>query len=179
MISHLFSSWQLTTKSKFSKQLLLANSQSNNIVETRYSHMFFSALDVDGLLLLIKWRSLSFYLQQFAFSFPIIWQSQTCSSLLCPSFIPSRFTSIAFFVSHTELNISSVPFMQHRGEIFLSEPLMCIIMQSVPTGSGKSADLLWKERRGFKIPSQDSRTIHYHCQGAAGRKGGVGCTGGL
>lgn len=69
---------------------------------------------------------------------------------------------------------------------FLSGPLMCIIMQSAPTGFGKSADsVFWGEGGlngrervmglwGFKIFTQNSRTFRYHGRGAARREGGGG-----
>lgn len=90
-------------------------------------------------------------------------RSQTCFCFLRPLLLLPRLSlppstlpfnlppSFSFFDSATEPNISLVQLIQHlRGMSFLSGPLMCIIEKSVPTGAGKSADLLLKEKKRFK-----------------------------
>lgn len=105
---------------------------------------------------------LSFYLQWFRFSVLMLtlWQIKVKKAfhfshpiiLLPPSFPSPPSPSMVHSQNQTSQRPQSCSV---GGEMsFLLEPLMCIIMQSVPTRSCKSADLLWEERRGFKIQGQ-------------------------
>lgn len=63
---------------------------------------------------------------------------------------------------------------------FLPEPLMCIIMQSVPTGSGKSADLLSESRGGglrSPVRIQGQFIITARVRQGTEEWGGAGCGG--
>lgn len=175
MISHLGfpDSWQKILN--FSKQLLLAILQSSSAEGNRYSYMYMLYLTyptksykpsfsrkVAFTLCLKRIPIPSFYLQWFTFSVLMLtlWQIKVTNAfhfshpliLLPPSFPSPPSPSLVHSQNQTSHRSQSCSI---GGEMsFLLEPLMCIIMQSVPTGSCKSADLLWEERRGFKIQGQ-------------------------